>query len=76
MNKPMSDHLVLSLETLSSFRSGAIFDRTVMWPIRGVHIGMRAIRSEKSQVVESQAKLTSADTVSRRLRLYIQGTHT
>jgi hypothetical protein len=40
MNKTMSDHLILPLETLSAFTSRASLYTAVVWPIRRVNIGM------------------------------------
>lgn len=39
----MTDHLILPLESFASYAARTTGDRTEMWSILGVNIGMRAV---------------------------------
>lgn len=41
MDKTMSNHLILPLETLPTFTARTTFHATIMWSVRGMHICMR-----------------------------------
>lgn len=42
MHKPMSDHLILALETLAPFTTRTAFDWTIVRTVGAMYIGMRA----------------------------------
>jgi len=41
MDEAMTDHLILSLESLPTFATRATFNAAIMGPVRGMYIGVR-----------------------------------
>ena len=78
MDVAMSDHLILTLETFTTFAAWAFFDGAVMVPDLTVHVSVRATRCLRQpyfQLTGIGSKHTSKDTASGREQRYSQGNH-
>jgi type II secretory pathway component PulL len=77
MHKTVSDHFVLPLETLSSFRTCTSWNGAVMWSRGRMNVRMRAINVRRSyDKAQRLGGLTSRDTVSGTEEPYIPDEHT
>ena len=69
MHQAVSHHLVLALEPFTTERARAAFDRTVMRPVLGMHIRMRAISDGMRQRMVVDGPRSGVYSLEQILRL-------